>query len=159
MSVRHLEFVERVWQSFLDARGLDFTVLAPMRLTYAEYGRLQCSLGLERRHLNRMGNLHGGTTATLVDVVGSLAIASRGYFATGVTTELSCSYPRSGGVLNEEISIDGICDSVGKNMAYTHVIFTNAKGQVFARGSHNKFMGGSIDHVQNMIEQLRPKSK
>jgi hypothetical protein len=41
------------------------------------------------RSQNRLNILHGGTLACMVDLGGSLAVASRGLFATGVSTDLS----------------------------------------------------------------------
>jgi len=38
---------------------------------------------------NRLGTLHGGTLASIVDLGGSLAVASMGRFATGVSTDLN----------------------------------------------------------------------
>jgi len=38
---------------------------------------------------NRLQILHGGTLACMTDLGGSLAVASRGLFATGVSTDLS----------------------------------------------------------------------
>lgn len=38
---------------------------------------------------NRLGTIHGGTLASLVDLGGSLAVASTGRFATGVSTDLN----------------------------------------------------------------------
>lgn len=38
---------------------------------------------------NRLNILHGGTLACMTDLGGSLAVASRGLFATGVSTDLS----------------------------------------------------------------------
>jgi acyl-coenzyme A thioesterase 13 len=38
---------------------------------------------------NRLQTIHGGTLASLVDLGGSLAVASTGRFATGVSTDLN----------------------------------------------------------------------
>lgn len=38
---------------------------------------------------NRLQIIHGGTIASMVDLGGSLAVASRGLFATGVSTDLN----------------------------------------------------------------------
>lgn len=38
---------------------------------------------------NRLNILHGGTLACMTDLGGSLAVASRGLFATGVSTDLN----------------------------------------------------------------------
>jgi acyl-coenzyme A thioesterase 13 len=41
---------------------------------------------------NRLKTIHGGTLASLVDLGGSLAVASTGRFATGVSTDLNGMY-------------------------------------------------------------------
>lgn len=51
-----------------------------------------------------MDSLHGGMIAALVDIGGSLAIASTGNYHTGVSTDLSVSYLNSS-ALNEMITI------------------------------------------------------
>lgn len=38
---------------------------------------------------NRLNILHGGTIASMVDLGGSLAVASRGLYSTGVSTDLN----------------------------------------------------------------------
>ena len=38
---------------------------------------------------NRLNIIHGGTIASMVDLGGSLAVASRGLYATGVSTDLN----------------------------------------------------------------------
>lgn len=47
------------------------------------------------RGQNRLNILHGGTIASMVDLGGSLAVASMGLYSTGVSTDLngtrSCS--------------------------------------------------------------------
>lgn len=44
---------------------------------------------LTQQTQNRLNILHGGTIASMVDLGGSLAVASRGLFATGVSTDLN----------------------------------------------------------------------
>lgn len=38
---------------------------------------------------NRLNILHGGTIASMVDLGGSLAVASTGLYSTGVSTDLN----------------------------------------------------------------------
>lgn len=38
---------------------------------------------------NRLKIIHGGTIASMVDLGGSLAVASMGLYATGVSTDLN----------------------------------------------------------------------
>lgn len=49
---------------------------------------------------NRLTILHGGTIASMVDLGGSLAVASRGLFATGVSTDLNGIFPPSPILMN-----------------------------------------------------------
>jgi acyl-coenzyme A thioesterase 13 len=46
-----------------------------------------------------MQTIHGGTIASLVDLGGSLAVASTGRFMTGVSTDLNGMYGLNGGFL------------------------------------------------------------
>jgi hypothetical protein len=59
---------------------------------------------------NRLNILHGGTIASMVDLGGSLAVASRGLFATGVSTDLNVTYLSSGGKIGDLIKAEVSCD-------------------------------------------------
>lgn len=155
---RHFQFTKRVWMSFLEYGGLEARSLQKLALRDAAYGRVTCELEIEKMHTNRFGTLHGGTIATLVDLVGSLAIASRGYFSTGVSTDLNCTYVRSGGVVGQRIHVEAICDNAGRSLAYTDVTFRDDTRRLFARGSHTKFLGKAASHPQNNLEELKAQS-
>ncbi|KAK6429131.1 hypothetical protein LTR95_014723 [Oleoguttula sp. CCFEE 5521] len=88
---------------------------------------------------NRLNILHGGTIASMVDLGGSLAVASRGLFATGVSTDLNVTYLASGGKIGDKIKAEVTCDKFGKTLAYTSIRFTNKKDELVARGSHTKY--------------------
>lgn len=74
----------------------------------------------------------------IVDLGGSLAVASRGLFSTGVSTDLNVTYLSSGGKIGDKILAEVTCDKFGKTLAFTSVSFKNEKGDLFARGSHTK---------------------
>lgn len=76
----------------------------------------------------------------MVDLGGSLAVASHGLYATGVSTDLNVTYLSSGGKVGDLIKAEVSCDKFGKTMAFTSIRFMNDKGQVFARGSHTKYI-------------------
>jgi acyl-coenzyme A thioesterase 13 len=75
-------------------------------------------------------------------------------YATGVSTDLNGSalllyiitkltlitvtYLNSGGQVGDIIKAVATCDKFGSNLAYTSISFTNAKGELAARGSHTK---------------------
>ena len=46
----------------------------------------------------------------MVDLGGSLAVASRGLFATGVSTDLNVTYLSSGGKIGDLIKAEVTCD-------------------------------------------------
>ncbi|KAL8347253.1 hypothetical protein RB598_000882 [Gaeumannomyces tritici] len=100
--------------------------------------------GLEPRLLgsnnNRMKAIHGGTLASMVDLGGSLAVASMGLYSTGVSTDLNVTYLSSGGVVGDRLTGTATCDKIGRTLAYTTVVFQDAKGELAARGSHTKFV-------------------
>jgi acyl-coenzyme A thioesterase PaaI-like protein len=58
-------------------------------VTAARPGTVHFELDIQKEHTNRLNILHGGTLACMTDLGGSLAVASRGLFATGVSTDLS----------------------------------------------------------------------
>lgn len=64
--------------------------------------------------------MHGGLLATVVDIGGSLAIASKGLFATGVSTDINISYI-SGVKQGEMIQVEARVDRLGKTLAFTTV--------------------------------------
>jgi acyl-coenzyme A thioesterase 13 len=48
---------------------------------------------------------------------------------------------------------------VGKTMAFTSIQFKNEKDQVFARGSHTKYIALAHKDPNNIVEELTPKSE
>ncbi|OAX85597.1 hypothetical protein ACJ72_00011 [Emergomyces africanus] len=87
-----LKFVQSVWQSFRTTSGLEPRLLDNLRVTAARPGVVNFELDIQKEHTNRLGILHGGTIASMVDLGGSLALASRGLFSTGVSTDLNGSW-------------------------------------------------------------------
>ena len=47
-----------------------------MRVISAEGGKCYCELKISDEHLNCKNTLHGGFTATLVDIVSSIAVST-----------------------------------------------------------------------------------
>ncbi|BAE65428.1 unnamed protein product [Aspergillus oryzae RIB40] len=76
---------------------------ASLRVTAAKPGLVNFELDIQKEHTNRLNILHGGTIASMVDLGGSLAVASRGLFATGVSTDLNVTYLSSGGKVGDKI--------------------------------------------------------
>ena len=91
----------------------------------------------------------------MVDTTGSLAVASRGLFSTGVSTDIQISYLRSGGTQGSVIRAVASCDGFGKTLAYTKCDFYDAKGRLVARGSHTKYVAKAREHEKNDLAGLK----
>ncbi|KAH8690929.1 putative PaaI_thioesterase family protein [Talaromyces proteolyticus] len=150
-----LKFVNSVWQSFRATSGLEPRLLDNLRVTAARPGTVNFELDIRKEHTNRLEILHGGTIASMVDLGGSLAVASRGLFATGVSTDLNVTYLSSGGKVGDRIKAEVSCDKFGKTLAYTSIKFLNSKDEVFARGSHTKYIALAFKDPQNIVEELK----
>ncbi|KAF2687427.1 putative PaaI_thioesterase family protein [Lentithecium fluviatile CBS 122367] len=154
-----LKFVRSVWESFRASSGLEPRLLDSLRVTHASPGRVKFELDIKKEHTNRLNILHGGTIASMVDLGGSLAVASRGLFATGVSTDLNVTYLSSGGKIGDLIKAEVSCDKFGKTLAFTSIQFKNSQDQVFARGSHTKYIALAFKDHRNVVEELTPKSE
>ncbi|ROW00910.1 hypothetical protein VPNG_08276 [Cytospora leucostoma] len=135
-------FVSKVLKNFMDTSGLEPTLLGAkhLRIINATPGTVKFELDVQRQHTNRLSILHGGTIASMVDLGGSLAVASMGLYATGVSTDLNVSYLSSGGKTGDTINVLAVCEKMGRTLAFTHISFYNSKGDLFARGSHTKYI-------------------
>ncbi|KAI4343521.1 hypothetical protein L6164_010860 [Bauhinia variegata] len=76
----------------LPSKFLEPLILNGFRVDLIEPGRVVCSLKIPTRLLNSGNSLHGGATATLVDLMGSMAISTLGFSYTGVSVEINVSY-------------------------------------------------------------------
>ncbi|KAI1405067.1 Thioesterase/thiol ester dehydrase-isomerase [Hypoxylon fuscum] len=144
-----LRFVRSVLRSFMAESGLEPRLFGShLRVTNAVAGKVDFDLDIAKDHTNRLKIVHGGTIASMVDLGGSLAVASMGLYATGVSTDLSVTYLNGGGKVGDKISATAVCDNIGKTLAYTSITFRNANGDICARGSHTKSELLSVDpHV------------
>ncbi|EQB54372.1 thioesterase superfamily protein [Colletotrichum gloeosporioides Cg-14] len=146
-----LRFVRSVLNSFSKDSGLEPRLLGNnFRVTGASVGKVEFELAIQKEHTNRLQTIHGGTLASLVDLGGSLAVASKGRFMTGVSTDINVTYLNPGGTPGDIMTGTAICDKMGRTLAYTTVQFFNKKGELAARGSHTKYIAktwGSEDFV------------
>lgn len=111
----------------------------------------------------------------MVDTAGSLVLASRGLYSTGVSTDINVTYLNSGGKVGDVIRGEAVCDkcklclilhdqniiteliTVGKTLAFTSVKFVNKDNEVVARGSHTKFVSFAHKDPKNIVDELKPE--
>lgn len=92
---RNLEKQGGPYESLVDSlphRYLEPFVVDGLKVDLIEPGRVLCSLTVPPRLLNMGNSLHGGATATLVDLVGSAVIYTVGAPSVGVSVEINVSY-------------------------------------------------------------------
>ncbi|KAI1619829.1 actin-domain-containing protein [Exophiala viscosa] len=152
-----LKFVRSVWESFQSTSGVEPRLINTLRITAVEPGKVNFELPIEQHHTNRLGILHGATLATMVDTSGSLALASRGLYSTGVSTDISVTYLGAGGKVGDVVKGEVICDKFGKTLAFTSVKFMNSKNEIVARGSHTKFVASAFKDERNITDELKPE--
>ncbi|KAG6472340.1 hypothetical protein ZIOFF_069800 [Zingiber officinale] len=76
----------------LPSKFYDAFLLRGLRIDLVEPGRLLCSLIIPARLLNTGNFLHGGATASLVDLIGSAAFYTAGAKTRGTPLEIGVSY-------------------------------------------------------------------
>jgi len=95
------------------------------------------------QYQNRSGSMHGGMTATLVDIVSTKALMTNDKMPVGVSVDMSISYLRPAKV-GEEIIIDAKTVKLGKSLAFLSVEIRNKKdNKLIATGTHTKYVGSS----------------
>ncbi|XP_063155057.1 acyl-coenzyme A thioesterase 13 isoform X2 [Candoia aspera] len=115
--------------------------LREMKVISASPGKVVCEMKVEEQHTNRGGTLHGGLTATLVDIVSTAALLHTERGAPGVSVDMNISY-MSSAKIGEEILITAEVLKQGKTLGFANVNLTNkATGRLIAQGRHTKYLG------------------
>ncbi|KAI4343522.1 hypothetical protein L6164_010861 [Bauhinia variegata] len=123
----------------LPSKFFEPLILNGLRVDLIEPGRVVCSMKIPTRLLNSGNSLHGGATATLVDLVGSAAISTVG-LNVGVSVEINVSY-LDAAYADEDIEIEARTLRVGKAVGVVTVVFRKKKtGKIFAQGRHTKYL-------------------
>ncbi|CAI2180372.1 16342_t:CDS:2 [Funneliformis geosporum] len=147
-----LTFVRTVWQNFMEYNGYDKFIIGKMTITDAIDGKVTCELPIEKIHLNRVGSVHGGLLSTLVDIGGSLAIASKGMHATGVSTDLNVTFVNAAKE-GDVMSMDAECVKLGKTLAFTIIDITSKRNKkLIAQGRHTKYVAIAHKDDKNIIK-------
>ncbi|XP_007048644.2 PREDICTED: acyl-coenzyme A thioesterase 13 [Theobroma cacao] len=120
----------------LPLRFFERLIMHGLRVDLIETSRVICTFKVSPRLLNGSNYLHGGVTATLVDLVGSAAVYTVGAPFTGVSVEINVSY-MDAAYADEEIEIEARALHVGKAVAVLSVEFRKKNtGKIIAQGRH-----------------------
>ncbi|GAA5919374.1 hypothetical protein JCM1841_005976 [Sporobolomyces salmonicolor] len=143
-------FTSLVWEAFRTNAGHDANAFGHMKILDAKPGKVWAEMEVKRHQVNRLQSLHGGLIASLIDTTGSLALASRGMYMTGVSTDINATYVR-GAALGEVIRVRGEVVNMGRTLAFTRIELESAKtGKLLAFGSHTKFIADALKSPKNI---------
>ncbi|WFD38479.1 uncharacterized protein MJAP1_001432 [Malassezia japonica] len=147
-----VRFVRSVHKSMMEIDGHDSHNTSRLAIQAARPGRIETEFTIGKENLNRAGTLHGGLIATLVDSVGSLAVASKGWYNTGISTDINATFVRPGGRLDDSVLVTGEVVGMGKTLAYTRIEFRDPKtSAIVAYGSHTKFVRMAFGSPENVV--------
>eukprot|EP00735_Rhodelphis_limneticus_P002502 TRINITY_DN13399_c0_g1::TRINITY_DN13399_c0_g1_i1::g.9551::m.9551 TRINITY_DN13399_c0_g1::TRINITY_DN13399_c0_g1_i1::g.9551 ORF type:complete len:221 (-),score=29.66,sp/Q5R833/ACO13_PONAB/39.68/6e-24,4HBT/PF03061.17/7.5e-18,4HBT_3/PF13622.1/6.9e+03,4HBT_3/PF13622.1/8.6e-05,DUF4442/PF14539.1/0.0029,4HBT_2/PF13279.1/0.23 TRINITY_DN13399_c0_g1_i1:336-935(-) len=117
--------------------------LKALRIDTIGNGEVVCVLPVTASLSNRGGTLHGGCTATLVDLVTTIAVMTLDPKKPGVSTDLNVSYLRAVKV-GDEISIHARVLKTGKQLVFTEAeIYRTSDKAMIAKGLHTKAYSSS----------------
>ena len=120
------------------------SVCHKLKFVDGDVGRCIASLKIEQEHCNNYGTLHGGLTATLVDVVSTYALVEdteESLRRLGVSVNMNIDYMKAG-KLGSEVIIDAQLKKRGKKLAFLDVELRDKESNdLLAKGSHTKFVG------------------
>lgn len=129
-------------REMVDTSGFD-RVLSKVDILSTSSGKVVCEMRVEEEHANRGGTLHGGLTATLVDIISTLAIMQSERGAPGVSVDMNITYMNAA-KMGEDILITAQVLKQGRTLAFATVDLTSkATGKLIAQGRHTKHLGSS----------------
>ncbi|XP_023675885.2 acyl-coenzyme A thioesterase 13 [Paramormyrops kingsleyae] len=138
LSLTHLKELMR---SMVDGPGFD-RVLSKVNIVSASPGKVVCEMKVEEEHTNRLGTLHGGMTATLVDVISTSAFMYTERGLPGVSVDMNITYMNAAKV-GDDVLITAQILKQGRTLGFATVDLTSkATGKLIAQGRHTKYLGG-----------------
>jgi len=134
-----LPMLHTFWNQCTKSGGFD-AIFKKVKVISGGEGKCEAEFTVEKEHTNFMGYLHGGFSASIVDMVSSMALLTHPKHNAGVSVNLSVSYLK-GAQIGEEILVKAHTDRVAKKLAFLSVQIINKEtGDLIALGSHTKYL-------------------
>ena len=110
-----------------------------LTVTATHPGIVHATLPVTESLANSYGTLHGGATASLIDIVGTLACLTVDPTRPGVSINMSQIFIRAARI-GEMLFLVGHCLKSGKTLAFTSVEIRSGSltGPLIATGTHTK---------------------
>ena len=121
------------------ASGTRFdSTLEGLTITAVGTGTVSAAMPVTLAVSNAWGTLHGGATATIVDIVGTMALLTLDPARPGVSVDLNVSYLAPAKV-GEHLRIEAKTWRAGKKLGFCQVdIYRGSDGAPVATGRHTK---------------------
>lgn len=139
--------IEELVKTKLPGSPIYAFLLSDVQIRDASKGHVVARLKLGQNHMNSGKSLHGSVSATIVDWMGGMAIATHDLrVGTGVSVDIHVTY-QSGAAAGDEVEIEGIVERVGGSLAFTKVfiykVVDGKRGNIVISGTHTKFVRGT----------------
>ncbi|KAI8806258.1 HotDog domain-containing protein [Cladochytrium replicatum] len=140
------ETMKRVW-AMLDyneegSRDYNNFLLDACKIVDASVteGRAVFEFTVTKDYANGYGTLHGGVTASLVDLISTGAIIALTNKHYGVSLEMAITYI-SAAQIGDTIRVESVCQKAGRSLAFTNTLIY-VGDRLVAKGNHTKFNVG-----------------
>lgn len=119
--VERTAHVQRLMDRLLEKSPIYNFIMSPVKLISATQGTVTTQMVLNANHVNSRGGLHGAVSATIIDFVTGLAIASWDLReTTGASVDMHISYLSTAKV-GDTVEIVSTADKVGGSMAFSTI--------------------------------------
>ncbi|XP_030068080.1 acyl-coenzyme A thioesterase 13 [Microcaecilia unicolor] len=140
MSTLSLDHLRQIMKAMMGRPGFD-QVSNKVNFISASPGKVVCEMKVEEEHTNANGTLHGGMTATLVDIISTAAFIYTERGLPGVSVDMNITYMNAA-KLGESILITAQVLKQGRQLGFATVDLINKDtGKIIAQGRHTKHLG------------------
>ncbi|KAG8571502.1 hypothetical protein GDO81_011672 [Engystomops pustulosus] len=140
MSALCTSTLRTLFKALGEGPGFD-RVLNKLQFVSASPGKIVCELKVDEEHTNRGGTMHGGLTATLVDMVSTVALMHTERGAPGVSVDMNITYMNAAKI-GESVLITAQVLKQGRTLGFATVDLVNKEtGKLIAQGRHTKHLG------------------
>ena len=136
-SGKYLSLVKQYFKNCASATSFQ-RCTANCRLISVDEGRVQVEMEVGEEHTNPFGTLHGGFTATIVDIVTTSACIATKRESGGVSVNLTVNYLAPANI-GDTILVDAQVTRLGRTVAFTTAeIYRKRDNTRIASAMHTK---------------------
>ncbi|XP_055686980.1 acyl-coenzyme A thioesterase 13-like [Lutzomyia longipalpis] len=150
---RGVDFVRAIVKYMATDGSFSTTCLKNVEIVAGGEGKIKAEFKVLPEHLNSAGGLHGGFTASLIDILTSVALMSNNSHP-GVSVDLRVSYLK-GAREGDSVIVDATTIKAGRKMAFLECELKHkSDGSLIARGGQTKFvdLGPKEDYTTKLPE-------